>query len=202
MQRTSPSIRFKLEPEKLVAALAFFASKTRGLDKLKAAKLLYYADKYHLTQYGRPILGDVYFRLDYGPVPSKSLDIMNEAIDPHRVRGVHPDNQMLISKYLRTNSEGRHPTFELKHEPDMKVFSESEIEALVKTVEKYGHFTGSKLIDLTHRDATWNKTERNGEIDYRLFFDDAKGANPEALEYMESLRENVEVMSLLAAPAR
>ena len=45
-------------------------------------------------------------------------------------------------------------------------------------------------------------TEKNGEIDYRLFFDDAKGANPEALEYMESLRENVEVMSLLAVPAR
>jgi hypothetical protein len=53
-------IRFRFAPEKLVQALAFFADRgVRDLDKMKAAKLLFHADKYHLLTYGRPVLGDL-----------------------------------------------------------------------------------------------------------------------------------------------
>ena len=197
-----PPVRFKFDPERFVASLAFFASHTKGLDKLKAAKLLYYADKYHLIRYGKPILGDVYYHLDYGPVPSKALDIMNEAIDPYRLRGIPQSNLELLKKYLKIDSEERtHPIFEAKTGPDLEVFSESELEALHETVKRYGHYSGRQLIDLTHQEAPWLKTERNEEIDYRLFFEGASDANPEAAEYLESLREHMDVMFSLAAPS-
>ena len=197
-----PPIRFKFDPEKFVASLAFFASHAKGIDKLKAAKLFYYADKYHLLRYGKPILGDVYYHLDYGPVPSKALDIMNEAIEPYQLRGIPQSNLELFKKYLKVDAEGKaHPTFEVKDEPDFDVFSESELEALRETVKRYGHYSGRQLIDLAHREAPWRKTARNEEIDYRLFFEGAKDASPEAAEYLESLREHLEVMFSLAAPA-
>ena len=63
-------------------ALAFFSQRgVTDLTKLKAAKLLFFADKLHLNRYGRPILGDCYFCLDHGPVPSFSLNEMNDALD-------------------------------------------------------------------------------------------------------------------------
>ena len=195
-------IRFKFDPEKFVASLAFFASHAKGLDKLKAAKLLYYADKYHLIRYGKPILGDVYYHLDYGPVPSKALDIMNEALDPYRLRGIPQSNLELLKKYLKVDpAEKTHPTFEAKTEPDLDVFSESELEALRETIKRYGRYSGRQLIDLTHQEAPWLKTDRNEEIDYRLFFEDAQDASPEAAAYLESLREHMEVMFSLAAPS-
>ena len=73
-------IEFKFNVKKLINALAFFAGEITDLDKLKAAKLLYFADKHHLVRYGRPILGDCYCALDAGPIPSRSLDIMKRII--------------------------------------------------------------------------------------------------------------------------
>ena len=66
-----PRIRFQFSPSKLVQAIAYFAwKKVPQLTKLKTAKLLYFADKHHLLAHGRPILGDVYFCMPHGPVPS------------------------------------------------------------------------------------------------------------------------------------
>ena len=45
------------------------------------------------------------------------------------------------------------------------------------------------------------RTEKNREMDYRLFFEGDKNASPEALEYLESLREDMELVFSLAAPA-
>jgi hypothetical protein len=45
-----PQIRFRFDAEKLVQGLTFFAGRgVRDLDKMKAAKLLFHADKYHGT---------------------------------------------------------------------------------------------------------------------------------------------------------
>ena len=169
-ESAKPPIRFKFDVEKLVASLCFFASNTKGLDKLKAAKLLYFADKYHLLKYGRPILGDTYFHLDYGPVPSVSLDIMNEAIAPYRL-DIPQENLKLLKDYLKVDPDKKHPVFEVKKQPDLDVLSESEVEALQETIKVYGGYTGPKLIDLTHREASWRKTGKNEQIDYRLFFE-------------------------------
>ena len=49
-------IRFKFDLDKLIASISFFAdNKLEDLSKLKACKLLYYADKYHLVKHVRPI---------------------------------------------------------------------------------------------------------------------------------------------------
>jgi uncharacterized phage-associated protein len=191
-------VRFKFNPEKFVACLAFFASNSKSVDKLKAAKLLYYADKYHLIRYGKPILGDVYYHWDYGPVPFKSLAIMNEAIDSYNLPNISQENLELLRKHLRIDLEKKHPTFELKGRLDLEILSDAEQEALQETAKSYGKYTGSQLIDLTHREAPWLKTQPNEEIDYRLFFESAKGASPEALEYLESLREHTELMFALS----
>ena len=196
-------LRFRFDSKKFVAGLAFFAGETSNLDKLKVAKLFYYADKYHLIRYGYPILGDVYYHLDYGPVPSQALNIMNEAIDPYKSKKVKitQANLELLKKYLKVDAEKRHPIFVLKASPDLTVLSDSEQEALQETVKQYGHYSGVELIKLTHREPTWKETRQNAEIDYRLFFKNEKEAKQEALEYLESLQEQMELSFQLTSPS-
>ena len=77
------AISFEFTLSKLIAAIAYFADqKLPLLDKLKTAKLLYFADKEHLLKHGRPILGDVYFCMEHGPVPSYSKNIIDDTLDP------------------------------------------------------------------------------------------------------------------------
>ena len=182
------AIRFDFDVEKFVNAVAYFVKKTPKVDKLKAAKLLYFLDKYHLVNYGRPVTGDCYHSLDYGPVPSMSLDIMNDVISDLSLR--RPlRNKATFEKYLQVDYKiTRYPKFVLKREPNLEIFSESEIEALNHAVEKYGNRSGPQLIDLTHKELTW-KSVKNGEIDPRLFVADTQNSS-EILELMELDQEN------------
>jgi len=183
------AIKFRYDVEKFANAVAYFVKRTGKMDKLKAAKLLYFLDKYHLVHYGRPVTGDCYHRLDYGPVPSMSLDIMNDVIcGPPLRRLLH--NKRTFERLLDVDSRSRkYPAFILKRNPDMKVFSESEIEALDYTVEKHGNRTGPQLINLTHNEPAYRKSAENSEIDYRLFVADSPNG-PEILELMELTQEN------------
>lgn len=196
MKEIKRPIRFKFDFDKFVSAMGVFAKKTKDFDKLKACKLLYYADKFHLLKYGRPILGDVYEHWDYGPVPTKSLGIMNEVICKDKIPSDTSTAKDLFEKYLKAKKKlgKRDPIFEVVKEPSLEYLSASEIEAIEMAIRKHGELTGGQLIDETHKDAPCRKTEMYEEIDYRLFFEDETDIQPGALEYLESLRENSELI--------
>ena len=192
-------IRFKFDLDKFIACVSILAKeKLSDLDKLKVSKLLYYADKYHLIRYGRPIFGDRYVHLDHGPVPSKALDIMNEVICGDRVFVFSGDisNKDRFGEYLKPkkNMFHRFPVFELMKEPNLDCLSASELEAIRETMGRYGKYKPEELIEMTHKDASWEKTQNTEEIDYRLFFENESEAKQEALEYLESLREDSEII--------
>ena len=46
------------------------------VDMHKIFKTLFFADQEHLSRYGRTITGDVYIAMNYGPVPSKTDDMI------------------------------------------------------------------------------------------------------------------------------
>ncbi len=199
MKSVKLPIRFKFDLDKLIASIAYFASeKIEDLSKLKICKLLYYADKEHLIKYGRPIIGDTYYHLDNGPVPSKSLDIMNEVISRDKVylKSGEMSNQDKFNEFLKVDKYpfSKHPVFQLRKKLDFGCFSDSEIEVLQSILPKYGPLTPGELIERTHKEAPWCQSSPNSEIDYRLFFKDEPEARPEALAYMEAMQENLEIV--------
>ena len=118
------AIRFAFSLEKLIHSLAFFASAgVPDLTKLKAAKLLYFADKDHLLEHGRPILGDVYFCIQYGPVPSVALNEMNDAIETPEVESDAGRLAEALKVHKPLLGFGGHPTFQLRGTFDESVFS-------------------------------------------------------------------------------
>jgi uncharacterized phage-associated protein len=202
-----PQIRFRFAPEKLVQALAYFARRgVRDLDKMKAAKLLFHADKYHLLTYGRPVLGDMYACMEYGPVPSASLNVMNDLIahDPQfpPVAKDLFDEYLSIERFLR-----KHPVFRAKKEPDLDVFSDSDIEALDHAFNTFGGKSAWQLSQASHDEPAWriaNECRPEGSsviMDYRLFFE----GHPEAaamLRFIEAQQEDRDSAEELATRRR
>lgn len=186
-------IRFKYHMEKFVKAVAYLSDRgVPNLDKLKIAKLLYFADKYHLVRYGRPIVGDTYYALPFGPVPTRSLDIMGDACGTQFPDSLDSNVEKLL-KSLYISYEGRYPTFTAKSDVDYSSLSESEIEILDIIAEEYGMKTGSQLIDITHREKAWRETDENEPIDFRLMFDSEDADNNrKRIELLEEDQEDRE----------
>jgi len=188
-------IKFEFNLDKLIHAIAFFSRK--GIDdltKLKVAKMLYFADKKHLLEFGRPIIGDVYFCMEFGPVPSFALNEMNEAISRSEVEFNDSSDYSKMSLVLKVKRPlfGGHPHFEARHDFDRTVFVPTELSVLDYVAGEYGRRSAAQLVALTHNEPTWRIANEgrspNGRtsIPYELFFEDGP---PESRKHLARLKE-------------
>ena len=191
-------LQFEFDPIKLGQALAYLSSGVRDLTKLKAAKLLYFADQRHFVTHGRPIVGDRYYCLDHGPVPSASLNAMNDLLNPERVKVAgktleHPMSKVL-AEYLVVDRKGPHPRLSARV-PTAKLdaLTATERDALDWTMATYGKWSAGRLIDETHRERPWfvaNSARAAGssvEIPWESFLE---SADPDVLEHIEAHQES------------
>jgi len=154
------ALQFDFDAIKLGQALAYLSAGVHDLTKLKAAKLLYFADKRHLVTYGRPITGDRYYCLDHGPVPSASLNALNDLINPMRIRLggktlEHPMSRVL-GEYVQVDRTGHHPRLAARVPTDeLDALTATEREVLDWTVKTYGRWSAGRLIDATHGERPW-----------------------------------------------
>jgi uncharacterized phage-associated protein len=204
--RARTRIAFDFQPEKVIQALAFFsASGINDLTKLKAAKLLFYADKYHLLKYGRPVVGDRYVCMNYGPVPSEALNLMNDVLAPVEVDDAEREEfEAALQVDRGFLNRHRNPRFRARGPVNRSVFSESDIEALDYVAKAYGKHTASQLVDLTHEEEVFKCTDparRPGgavDIPYELFFTGAPAGAEEVLRLVQAEQEDREAAKALA----
>jgi len=185
-------IRFKFDPEKLVQVLAFFASRgVEDLDTMKAAKLLYFADREHLLKYGRPIVGDDYYCMLNGPIPTTALGQLQDMLSPSPTG----DHDALFDEYFTVNRTAQYPRLVSKKDPDLDVFSASDIEVLDGVLKTYGKKTSWQLRELTHMDecvrlADHERLARHTgsvRIPFEVFF---RGSDSKLLSLIEEDQEN------------
>lgn len=131
-------------------AVLYVAGKLTGRhDKHKIFKILYFADREHLSRYGRSITRDVYIAMKYGPVPSKIDDMFKV------VRGdCLPYND---AKNLREYFHFVSDCFiELDRKADMDYLSKSDVECLDYAIEKCKDKSFDERTDMSH-DSAWQK---------------------------------------------
>ncbi len=186
-------IQFEFSLQKLIHAIAFFSQQgIHDLTKLKLAKLLYFADKKHLLEFGSPIIGDVYFCMEFGPVPSFAMNEMNEAINRSEVVCDDTSDYSKMSQVLRVKKSlfSRYYHFEAKNF-DSSVFVPSELAVLGYVAEEYGRKSAKQLVDLTHDEPTWKIANESRDpkgrtpIPYELFF---QGASPQSMRHLARLK--------------
>src|SRR5258708_37156181 len=74
-------IRFNFNETKTVEAITFIAERWQGITPFFLAKVLFFADRDHLREYGRPVTGDRYIAMTDGPVPSRVYDLVKDNLD-------------------------------------------------------------------------------------------------------------------------
>lgn len=179
-------ISFRINYEKAVETIIWLANEKPGIDIYHIAKVLFYAEKTHVNKYARPIIGDNYICMGYGPVPSAVKDLIdkNSWLDPNYL-------QEISESLTITNSP--HKNITAKRQPNIKYFSKTDIDCLKDALSKYGDMTFVELTTLTHDEACWLETESNQPIDYALMIDED---NPYRSEIIEEMSETAAYLSV------
>lgn len=187
----------EFDHKKATQVINYLAKKEGGqIDKLKLIKLAYFADRYHLRKYGRPIANDTYFAMPLGPVGSSVKDIVefSDFLAEEEVAYA----QQYVARGARPN------TIVSVADVDVGVFSKSDLEALDFSYTQFGQLAVLRLVDATHRYPEWEKykaafdaKETTREpMTYRDFFLDPKGgsdvfaSNDEMLDASQELFED------------
>lgn len=162
---TSVAVNTFFAHRKATQALNFLAHKAGGkISKLRALKLIFLADRYHLRKYGRAVTNDAYYALKLGPVPSdcKNLAELHDAL-PAATR-------TYAARYLRPLDA---KSYAALGEPDATVFSASDVEALEFA---WGHFGRARdLVEVTHKYPGWQRHEASlaaGAKRIKMTYDD------------------------------
>lgn len=161
---------------KALNAVTFIASLLkRDCGKHGVLKTLYFAERTHLAKYGRTICGDRLIKMQYGPVASKVSDMLDAEKD---------NNEFLKMK--------ANPFFIVKGnkviavaEPDLDVFSDSEIDCLEEAIEETNDLSFGQRSDKSH-DSAWKAATMNREMDL-LKVAEAGGADHNMLKYIQQV---------------
>lgn len=136
--------------KKATQAINFLTQREGGqIDKLKLIKLVYFADRYHLRRYGRPMVNDAYLAMPLGPVGSSVKDIAEFS------SFLDDAEREYAGTYLK-RGDVAHKVVSIA-DVDADVFSESELEALEFAYAEFGSKSASTLVDITHVYPEWDK---------------------------------------------
>jgi|SRR6267378_4696052 len=168
-------MNFVFDREKTIAAIGYLAAKgLPELDKYRVCKLLFLADKVHLVKYARPITGDTYYAVQYGPIPTNILTLLTAF-----------ENNETQLEVVGIEMRGVRPNYKLKNPVDTSVLSKSDITVLDKVVDQYGLKSFGELKDLTHDMPAYTKawnTRPNGLQREVMQFEDFFEGEPEAVK--------------------
>lgn len=165
--------------KKATQAINFLTQQEGGqIDKLKLIKLVYFADRYHLRRYGRPMVNDAYMAMLLGPVGSSVKDIAEFSAF------LDDTERKYASQYLKRGDAAHKNKVVSIADVDEDVFSQSELEALQFAYNEFGAKSASALVDITHIYPEWDKfknTLQSGEttreaMSYTDFFSDPNNA--------------------------
>lgn len=134
-------IEFRFNKQKANTVILYLANKDYGISKMRLLKYVFFADFYHINQYGRPILGDHYVAMDNGPVLSKLYDMLKYSSRDYSI-----EKRMIIIP---------------KAEPDLEYLSKSDIEALDYALENYSQYETLEMSKMSHEYEVWKQARQN-----------------------------------------
>lgn len=137
----------QFDPRKAIAAIGYIAQQT-GAELYYVMKMLYLADKKHLSKYGRTIAGDEYAAMSKGPVPKNSYDLCKFLRGERRYYDRMPD----AKKFIELSSDHQ---FKLLEEPEISQLSRSDIRCLDEISKIYDSGRGRRKIFDDSHDEVW-----------------------------------------------
>jgi hypothetical protein len=177
-RRNEQAVSYIPSVTKALEVILWLADQRKGIDIYRLVKASFFADKYHVTQFGRPIVGDVYRAAWFGPLPQVIYGLLRH--EPMEILAL--GNKGPLPFDVDDASFGVHP----QREPNMERLSESDIEALAHGLSEIEGKSFDELVEETHRDPAY-RNARSGTMDYRDFIPEDDPRRREKIAYMEEV---------------
>ncbi len=135
-------LRFNEKRATQAAARLLSMRDNRALNYMILLKLLYLVDRESLLRWGSPLTGDEYYSMEFGPVLSKTHDLITEMRPP--------EENNYWERYIQT----RNFDVTLSAEPDYEELSDADDVLLREIFQKYQAYYDStpfKLVDELHK---------------------------------------------------
>lgn len=174
-------LKFVFNEAKAVEALAYIASRQAGLAPIFVCKILFFAEKWHLNKFGRPIIADTYIAMPRGPVPSTVKNYIDQNF------GWVEEPESLSEAVAIDKAKGWPRLMPGMRPPNMSLFSPSDIECLDAAIEFCRNKRADELSQITHFEKAWREADANRPMDYEKFIDDD---NKHRDQILELAREN------------
>jgi len=171
--------KYLFNKEASLNAVLYIANRVKRKDFHKIFKILYFSDREHIYQFGKPLTGDIYIAMNNGPVPSKIYDIFKI------VRGDSycQDKENFEELFFVENNMYINP---LK-DADMDYIPKRSICILDESINKCDNLSFDELTEKSH-DTAWRSTALDYPIEYSKMALEA-GANRDDLEYIKDLNK-------------
>lgn len=144
--------------EKSLQVILYVANSLQRKDFHKIFKVIYFADREHLSKYGRTITGDTYIAMKDGPVPSNIDDIFKA------VRGdsyfAKVENIAVFSNLFCIHDWY---LVQPKQQANLDYLSQTDVEELNDSLEKYGALSWDEVREKSH-DYAWRVTTENRQM--------------------------------------
>jgi uncharacterized phage-associated protein len=166
--------RFTFDPEKALEVILFISKKSPDLYHL--LKILYFADKKHLSEYGRLICGDSYVAMQNGPVPSQTYDI---------IKSVRGDQTLNNAEPFKDSFKVENNKVIPSRKPDLDKLSESDIECLENSIKENKNLSFQTLKEKSH-DKAFESADENDFISIIQLANSLENKE-EVLKYLETM---------------
>jgi putative zinc finger/helix-turn-helix YgiT family protein len=144
----------KLDLAKLFNAILFFCKD--GTLKTKLNKLLFYADFKHFKEYTVSITGARYAHIPFGPAPDKYALYFATLVE----------NGSLVIREVAFSENAIGEEFSSAKQPDLSLFSDSELKVLATVKEYFNDFNAKKITDFSHDEKGYKETPQGQIISY------------------------------------
>jgi hypothetical protein len=162
-------LRFQFDEKKGVEALTYIASQWPGVTAFYASKVMFFAEKYHINKYARPIVADTFIAMPNGPVPSTLYNFIEGKLD-------QAGDPEAIGAAL-TISKERYSRISAQRAADFEALSPSDVECLDEAIAFCRPFETAlrgftTLSNLTHQEKSYRSAPTNGPMNYEAMIDD------------------------------
>ncbi|MBU1230231.1 MAG: SocA family protein [Proteobacteria bacterium] len=177
-------ITYRPNARKILEAVVYVASKAEERDYHHILKVLFYADKQHLEQLGRPVTGDSYKKMDCGPVGTKAYDFLKQS------EFLTNEERTLASMSLEKIQEVP-PTVAARREPDLSFLSKSDLRCLDAAISHCAKKSFDELCKLTHEEKSWREAQLNEYMDYNLIIDEKITNREQLIKFIEETSQTL-----------
>lgn len=176
---------FNVDKEKTLNAALLILKHLGQADYHRIFKILYFAEQQHLKDFGQPLTGEAYQAMPYGPVPSFLYDVFKAAENQNAAFA----EALELSKVFNVTRNKNTPLVTANREPDTEALSETNIEALLKSIEENAHLSFAEITEKSH-DLAWAKAEK--ALETEMSYVDIAAAAEASAEMLKYIALNVE----------